>query len=254
MSNEQPLISIITATFNNAQALAGCLDSVAGQTSSDYEHIVIDGDSQDGTRTLLEQKSSERLQWISEPDEGIADAINKGIQLARGEWILVLHADDAFLHSTALEEFGKIAKDSGLIQSFPVALTSEHQPVRILSNRGFVWQTRFKTTIPHQGAFIHRTAYHIIGRYDTSFKIALDYDWFYRARNAGLSITTHRPALTLMSGAGISSQRDCLNLTKRFAEEKRVHLKNAPSRGWRFIYHLYWSIYPFHGLRKHRLS
>lgn len=92
--SSRPLISIITVTRNAARDLPGCLDSVAAQTDVPYEHWVVDGGSTDGTLELLASRNDPRIRWISEPDRGIYDAMNKAVRLARGQWIYFLGSDD----------------------------------------------------------------------------------------------------------------------------------------------------------------
>lgn len=100
-SKSCPLISIITVTRNSAKDLPDCLASVAAQGGVDYEHCIVDGASTDGTVELLRAQTNARLRWISEPDRGIYDAMNKAVRMARGQWIYFLGADDR-LRSGAL--------------------------------------------------------------------------------------------------------------------------------------------------------
>ena len=102
MTNQRPTFSIITVTFNCAPVLAGCMDSVLRQTWKDFEYIVIDGGSTDGTLDIIRARADRLAHWRSEPDRGIYDAINKAIDVARGRWIYVLGADDRLRDSLHL--------------------------------------------------------------------------------------------------------------------------------------------------------
>uniref|UniRef100_UPI0035668849 glycosyltransferase family 2 protein n=1 Tax=Thioalkalivibrio sp. TaxID=2093813 RepID=UPI0035668849 len=95
-------ISIVTATFNSADTVAGCLASVAAQTYADREHIAIDGVSTDGTVEILQTHRRQLATLVSEPDGGIYDALNKGIARATGEVVGFLHADDFYAHEDVL--------------------------------------------------------------------------------------------------------------------------------------------------------
>jgi len=97
----EPLISILTASYNSVEGLKKTVASVETQTFRDFEHVVIDGGSTDGSAEFLSEQG-DNVNWISEPDEGIADAMNKGIRLARGDWILVLQAEDTFVDQHSL--------------------------------------------------------------------------------------------------------------------------------------------------------
>ena len=105
-------ISIITVCFNAAETLADTLDSVASQNYPDIEHIVIDGDSSDGTRALLESGRGRVALWKSEPDRGIYDAMNKGLVLASGEVIGFLNADDVYFSDDVLQQVAAVFEDS----------------------------------------------------------------------------------------------------------------------------------------------
>jgi len=101
------LFSIITVTYNRAKTLLRALNSVASQQFSDYEHLVIDGNSTDGTAELLREFAwhASALRYVCEPDQGVYDAINKGIQMARGEIIALLHADDFYADAYVLQRY-----------------------------------------------------------------------------------------------------------------------------------------------------
>ncbi|MDT3403858.1 glycosyltransferase family 2 protein [Mucilaginibacter terrae] len=94
---QQPLVSIIIATYNAAQHLPGCLDSIIEQSYPAIEVVVIDGESTDGTIDILQQYDSQISHWVSEADKGIYDALNKGTKLATGKWVYFLGADDRLL-------------------------------------------------------------------------------------------------------------------------------------------------------------
>ena len=112
---KQPLISIITVTFNAAGTLERAIRSVLNQTYGNYEYIIIDGASTDGTTDIIGRYSDRLTYWISEPDRGLYDAMNKGIAVAHGDYIYFLGSDD-MLFPTALEEiFSGHTFDSGTV-------------------------------------------------------------------------------------------------------------------------------------------
>lgn len=99
-------ISIVTATYNSVKTLKDTIESVLGQTCQDYEYIVIDGNSTDGTQALVESyrdRFGDRLVLVSEPDKGLYDAMNKGIKRATGDFIGMLNSDDFFLPPMCLK-------------------------------------------------------------------------------------------------------------------------------------------------------
>ena len=102
--SEKPKLSIITVNLNNRDGLQRTIDSVVGQTFTDYEWIVIDGGSTDGSRELIEQYADRFAYWVSEPDKGIYNAMNKGIAHAKGEWLQFLNSGDWLYENTTLEK------------------------------------------------------------------------------------------------------------------------------------------------------
>jgi glycosyltransferase involved in cell wall biosynthesis len=243
---QQPLISVITAAYNAQEGIQHCINSVAEQTHDSIEHILVDGASNDETNSILKSNQSPKIKWISEPDSGIAEAMNKGIKMATGEWLFFLHADDKLMSPDSLQNAASYLPNTPAIASFRVELTSNNQTSHIIENLGWCLKTNFKTSLGHQGALIHRDLFKQLGNYDESFEIAMDYDWFLRAMREQTPIYCHDQILASMQDTGISSRKDWRSLTHRFNEEKRVHFKNAPTAAWRAAYSTYWILYPLY--------
>lgn len=108
-------LSIITINYNNCEGLKKTIDSVVAQTFNDFEWIVIDGGSTDGSRELLEQYADHFAYWVSEPDKGIYNAMNKGIKVARGEYLQFLNSGDWLCDETALERFFSHVFDADVV-------------------------------------------------------------------------------------------------------------------------------------------
>jgi glycosyltransferase involved in cell wall biosynthesis len=245
-----PFFSIITASFNSGKTICITLQSICRQSFSDLEHIVIDGLSKDNTIDVLKSYASRYpLDWVSEPDHGIADALNKGIRRAKGRYLLVLQADDYFLNETSLECVRRlIQKTQYDIFSFPVERERPdgsiflYRPIRIPG-----W-FHFKHTIPHQGAFVHRRVFDRIGEFRSVFSIAMDYDFFYRAFKAGVRIRYASMPIARMGGGGISSGNRFL--IERLGEERRVQQANERNPGWRIAQAFFRRVYvPYKILR-----
>ena len=100
--DKKPLISIITINFNDKIGLQRTFDSVFAQDFNDFEYIVIDGGSNDGSKELIEENTDKISYWISEPDKGIYNAMNKGIKVANGEYLLFLNSGDKFYNKKSL--------------------------------------------------------------------------------------------------------------------------------------------------------
>ena len=250
--NRQPLISVVTASLNAGSTIRNTLESVRNQQEVSLEHIVCDGGSTDDTLPILEEVSGTyNLRWISEPDNGIAQALNKGVALSSGQYILVLQADDQLLSTGLLKMIHEpLVKATHDIFSYPVIVDHPtkgpylRKPIRPL------WWNRFKFVLPHQGCFVHRRVFERIGGFRPEFKINMDYDFFYRALNAGCSIFIGDIPTAIMGGAGIGTV--VKNVFLRLEEERRIQSLNETNLVIRVMQQLFRLLYiPY---KKHRVS
>lgn len=151
--SEEPLISIITPVFNCQDLLENHIHMVQSQTYSNKEHIIIDGGSSDNTVDILKSKNNEIVFWVSDPDKGIYDAMNKGIDTANGRWLFFAGVDDNFLSRQTLEHVFKknnIRAATQLICGNVIRSDGK----RIKSR--FTKSLYYKNTLPHQGVFYSR--------------------------------------------------------------------------------------------------
>ncbi|MDP9052033.1 MAG: glycosyltransferase [Acidobacteriota bacterium] len=211
-----PLVSVITAVFNGQPHVASCLDSVARQDYPSIEHLVLDGGSTDGTLNVLRQYEDRIAYWKSEPDEGVYDAWNQGLQVARGEWLCFLGADDELLPgavSAYMELAAKNPEAEYLSSRVKWVHPSGHD--RIL---GHPWKwkefSRWMCTA-HVGSMHRRSLYDRLGTYDTSYRSAADYEFLLRARKQ--LNAAYMPTVTVMMRAGGVSDG-----TTALAEMKRA--------------------------------
>lgn len=230
--------------MNSGATIRKTLESLMAQKFRDFEHIVVDGGSKDNTVSVLREFEDQYdLQWVSEPDEGIADALNKGLCRSRGRYVLVVQADDCLSGPSILERvYGSLKEERFDIHCFPVIL--DH-PVRghvLLKPIPIPWWNHFKTIFRHQGAFVHRRVFGSIGQFRAEFSIALDYDFFYRALQSGCTVCFERkPPITIMGGQGISANQDYL--TKRLTEEARVQDLNEVNPLWKSLQQVFRHLY-----------
>lgn len=186
-NNASPLFSIIVATYNAAATLPYCLESIKSQSWTSHEVLIIDGGSTDKTPEIIKQNETFLSFWISEKDSGIYDAWNKGILKARGEWIVFLGADDRIASPDTLRD---LALKLHLIPpGTPVAYAN----INLIDGAGDFIETlgadwskvshEFNQlmSIPHPGALHHRTLFSEFGFFDTTFRIAGDYELLLRA-------------------------------------------------------------------------
>jgi glycosyltransferase involved in cell wall biosynthesis len=177
-------ISVVTVVYNGCRFIEETMASVRAQIGPLVEHWVIDGGSTDGTLDIIRLHASGLAGWLSEPDDGIADAFNKGLSRATGRYVMFLNADDALAHPSALADLLEVARagdwpdvvygDCDLFDpesgEFLYRAVINYDRERFLA----------RETLPHPGMLMHRRYFDVYGRFDTSFRIAMDYELFLR--------------------------------------------------------------------------
>ncbi|MFM2334423.1 MAG: hypothetical protein RIS91_426 [Bacteroidota bacterium] len=176
-------VSIITAVYNRKDTLARAMDSVVSQTYKHIEYIVIDGNSTDGSKEVIENYRDQLDVYISENDRGIYDALNKGLQSATGDIVGFLHSDDYLADNTVIEKIVE-AMDGcdavyGDLEFFdranPKAVT------RFYSSKFFSpWMLRMALQPAHPTFYAKREVYNSVGQFNLNYKISADFDWFVR--------------------------------------------------------------------------
>jgi len=243
-----PKITIITVCFNAEKHIEQTIQSVINQKERDIEYIIVDGASTDKTGQIIQQYDSHITCWISEPDKGIADAMNKGVALATGDYLMFLNADDYFQTPDAIAMVVSQMKDDRDIYIFDTIFLKKEGGLRRHSGT-FGKRINFKG-LCHQGVLCKRELFQKVGSFDASFKICMDYDFFMRAYRHGATGNHVDEVLSVMRDGGISSRQDWPSLKQRFAEEKRVHLENNTSAFMKIIYTVYWTVYlPYRKMR-----
>lgn len=175
--------SIITACFNSDKTITRCINSVKQQNFNEYEHIIIDGASIDSTLRIIMDQKDDRIVCMSEPDEGIYDAMNKGIAHAKGKYIFILNSDDYFSSEDSLTILNDhiIKTDSKLISGNIYIVDDDDKTVRtVLSKRFRTWMMRFGWMLPHPATCVAAEYYNQFGRYDTTFRTAADFEFLAR--------------------------------------------------------------------------
>ena len=212
-SNRTPLVSIVSVVFNAANELLPLLESIVAHRGDETELIVVDGGSQDGSVEILRRFESEIDYWVSEPDRGIYDAMNKGISLARGNYILHLNAGDRLIRIPRKELLGCLA-DGVDLASFAVDMEGFglHWP------RSSRFLARFSCVWHHQGSFYLRENH--LG-YDTQFVVHADFDLNQRMVLCGKSIRCFKDIT--VSGMGIGGISSSM---QHVGEVRRLITKN----------------------------
>jgi glycosyltransferase involved in cell wall biosynthesis len=177
MENKYPKISIITVTFNSEKYLEQTILSVIDQNYPNLEYIIIDGNSTDNTLNIIKKYEKSITYWISENDEGIYDAINKGILISTGDFIGIINSDDWYeensfnlLHQISINENPEIIH--GVLR-----LWDKDKKIGL---QGYTSNFLKNGMISHPTCFIKRSVYFNVSLYDTRYKIAADYDFMLK--------------------------------------------------------------------------
>ncbi len=235
--------SIVTISLNSEEDIEDAIVSVAGQTYENREHIIIDGGSQDSTVEIIRKYSEHLSYWVSEPDNGISDALNKGIEHATGDYILFINSDDFLIDNTALESIYNSIQDQIDYYIFQVMSVHPDNTRKLMPNRNFGLSTYFKMGSCHQGHVVSRKLFEKYGTYDSAFKIGMDYDFVLRVFLQRVESRSVDVAISCMGQTGISSRKDWAGLKQRFMDERKAQEKNCTNPVLKALYPVYWFVY-----------
>ena len=212
MKNIEMKLSIITVNYNNREGLQKTIDSVICQTWRDFEWIVIDGGSTDGSKTLIEEYQDHFAYWCSEPDKGIYNAMNKGIAKAKGEYLQFLNSGDVLYSPACLEEVFKLDIQSDIVEG--IVLRSDNNKI-LQKYSGNVVERLIMATINHQGAFIKRSLFNDY-LYREDYKVVSDWiawiDWLIKSNHTYQHVSK---VVVIEDMEGISQTKRVEALTER---------------------------------------
>lgn len=221
---DKPLISIITVVFNGEQFLEETILSVINQTYDNVEYMIIDGGSTDGTVDIIRKYESYIDYWISEEDNGIGDAFNKGIKIAKGEYINFQGDGDGFVSSDALE---KVFTDINPAEDIFVSARIQ----RIDINGKELFSSKyiesfdkksllFRMSLPHQGLFTHKSYFEKYGLFDLNNVFCMDYDHLLRAYHEFPKVIMKDVVVARWRADGLGNGRT-LEILKEYDKIKR---------------------------------
>lgn len=170
-------VSIITINYNNAEGLQRTMDSVLNQSCRDFEYIVIDGGSSDSSKDIILSHRDRLTHWVSEPDKGIYNAMNKGIQAATGEYCLFLNSGDYLYSDTVIENILKMSYNEDIV-SFVTVNTDGKVSHRKKAPENISLYSLIDASLPHPSTLIKRSLLVKIGGYDETYKIVSDWIFF----------------------------------------------------------------------------
>lgn len=203
-------LSIITINYNNIEGLKKTIESVVSQTMHDFEWIVIDGGSTDGSKILIETNAHYFSYWCSEKDKGVYDAMNKGILRAKGEYCLFLNSGDYLLNERVLMNVFSVTHDKDIL----IGWIERNIKGKIILDKGFntddiTIRHLLRNSLPHQATFIKRELFNKYGLYDDSLKIVSDWKFFMQCIILhDVSIENLCLPVTFYEGGGLSDHSE----------------------------------------------
>jgi glycosyltransferase involved in cell wall biosynthesis len=214
-----PRISIITVVYNGEKVLQRTIESILNQSFRDIEYIIIDGNSKDGTKAIIEKYETVISQWSSEPDKGLYDAMNKGLRIAHGEYVLFLNAGDQFYEKTTLARIFEIQANADIYYGETMMVDEADKEIGLRRLKAPEVLTRESLIngmlVCHQSFIIRRA---IALEYDLKLRIAADYNWMLECLKRSRSIVNTHLIISrfLEGGMGLNTGNIIIALRERF--------------------------------------
>lgn len=242
-------ISVIVATYNSSSTVGDTLESLLSQAYKQFECIIIDGGSKDNTIDIVkeyERLFEGRLKWISEPDRGLYDAMNKGLAMATGDVVGILNSDDFYTSDDVLERVAREIEGVDAVYGDIHFVNPDDlsKCVRYYSSRGFrPWQMRFGFMPAHPSFYCRRHVYQALGAFDLQFKVAADFEQLLRLMYVNRISTKYIPMdfVTMRTGgastSGLQSHKAILRDHLRAYRKNGVRA-NIATESLRYAYRL----------------
>lgn len=231
-------ISVITVCYNSEATLEDTINSVLSQDYKDIEYIIIDGNSKDGTKQIIERYKGRLSKVISEPDRGIYDAMNKGLAVAEGDVTAILNSDDVFADDSVLSKVAEAFTNSRidcLCTDVAIFKGDKTNVIRHYScTKWKPWMFRIGHQPPHPGFFARTNCYRRYGTFNTDYRIAADFELLLRFIYKHQLYTVFLPFTSVLMRSGGESQRGLKALMKANQEDHLALRRNG-----------YFSLYPF---------
>ncbi|MBX7531761.1 glycosyltransferase [Qipengyuania sp. 1XM1-15A] len=225
-------ISVVTAVYNRAGTIREAMESVQSQTFANVEHIIQDGGSSDGTLDVVRELAGDATSLVSERDEGIYDAINRGIGRASGDVVGLMHSDDLFASPTVLEKVAARFADPAIDAVYGdlqyVAASDPGKVIRYWRAGEFApGRLRQGWMPPHPTFYIRRKVFERYGLYDTSLQIAADYDAMLRYLTHGQIKTAYVSEVLVKMRMGGESNRSLERILRKSREDLLAIRRNG---------------------------
>lgn len=223
----RPKISIITVCYNSAKHIEECIRSIVQQDYPLLEYIIIDGGSSDGTLDIIQRYRDQIAYFVSEPDEGISDAFNKGIKAATGDLIGIINSDDFMMPGVLNRVAEEYEEGVDVYRGYCVVWNEKLNTKRVIHPNSHFGVPPFGSVICHESSFISKERYKKLGGYKVSFKYAMDLDLFVRMYKDKALRTKFIDVCVITFRTGGASSTPAYKLED---ERRRLVLENGGSK------------------------
>lgn len=231
-------LSIITICLNDLDGLKKTISSVSAQLFSDFEHIIVDGGSSDGTIDFIKTRSSDTFRYISEKDKGIYNAMNKGIHLAMGEFCLFLNSGDCLVNSQILNSVFSGNPQAEILYGNMIIETNDGKGRIGKMPEKLSFNHMINDTLWHPVSFIRRSLFEKFGLYDENLKMVADYDFFLKTIVVEKVTTAYFDfpiAVFKLNGFSSKPENRNLLLEERLIVQKKYFSEQKLQFAWRVI-------------------
>jgi glycosyltransferase involved in cell wall biosynthesis len=222
MREGQPILSVITVVYNNVADIERTMLSVLNQTYKGIEYIVIDGGSTDGTVQVIEKYKDRLAKFISEKDNGIYDAMNKGLALATGDYVLFMNSADEIYSADTVANVFTTAPDADIYYGETEMIDASGKSLgqrRHKAPANFTWKSfKYGMSVSHQAIYIKRA---LVEPYDLQYQLSADIDWILRAAKKAKTIVNVNQYVAKYQVGGMSKLKHRQSLAERFDIMKR---------------------------------
>lgn len=226
--NKETKITVITVCYNSEQTIENTIKSVLGQNYSNLEYIIVDGTSKDNTLSIVKNYANTNpcIKVISESDEGISDAFNKGIKMASGTFIGLINSDDKLVEG-AIELINRTYLKTGAdIIYGDTIVVDEKNGLKMLKKAGPIENIKYEMPFIHQSCFIKKSAYEKCGEYSKEYKICMDYDMMVRLYQNKFSFANANGIISIFSYGGTSCEHPIMTIN----EDMKIAVKYGLSK------------------------
>ncbi|RHP72802.1 glycosyltransferase [Ruminococcus sp. OF02-6] len=223
---ERLKVSMITICYNAEKTIAKTIESVLSQDYENLEYIIVDGGSKDHTIDIIKSYENEKIRWISEKDNGISDAFNKGVKMATGDFIGLINADD-YLLPHAIANLILACHECTDVLYGNTIVNDEENELKLVKHAGSVEGLEYSLPFIHQSSLVSKKAYEQYGGYSEKYKICMDYDLFARFYRGGAKFQFVNTVVSCFTYGGTSCRHPFQTIEEDISVAEKYGLSHS---------------------------